>query len=287
MASQKKPLHYPVLFSVVRALFLIAGPFVPRLFARWGIYLWGKTHRPAWRPWEIAIIDQAQSDTLEVEDQTIATYVWGEGTESILLAHGWNSRASHFKNYIEQLTSTGYRVIGFDAVGHGHSCGNWTSVIAYQAILKTMQAHFGPFHAVIGHSFGGFCLPHALTQGLQTDKAILIATPDTMKWLFERFTKILMAPQPVKQAMKLFVEKRFGSDFWDKYSVPENAGQLGHIPALILHDNDDPGVSVELAQNNHRAWPGSKLVITRELGHHRVLRHPSAVKPILEFIKAS
>ena len=132
-----------------------------------------------------------------------------------------------------------------------------------------------------------FCLPHALTQGLQTDKAILIATPDNMQWLFERFCRILGAPKAVKQAMKQLIEKRFGSDFWIKYSVPENASQLGDVPALIVHDNDDPGVSVELAQNNHQAWPGSKLVLTNKLGHHRVLRHPTAIKPVLEFIQAS
>jgi len=42
---------------------------------------------------------------------------------------------------------------------------------------------------------------------------------------------------------------------------------------------------LELAETIHDCWPNSRLVITHKLGHHRVLRHPSALKPVIEFIQ--
>ena len=284
-----------LLFALIRVLFQSVGRILPGLFARWAIQLWGKAERLPWRSWERAIIDKASQEMLQVDGETVCTYVWAEtGGESphetrrsILLAHGWNSRASHFKNYIQRLTGLGYRVVGFDAIGHGNSSGNWTSVIGYQATLAAVDNRYGPFHAVMGHSFGGFCIPHALankSQPLRSARAVLIAAPDNMAWLYERFMRILKAPTPVKLAVRRQLEKRFGEDFWDRYSVPTNATRLGHIPALIVHDVDDPGVPLELAQVNHEAWPHSELLVTHKLGHHRALRHPSAVNPIIDFI---
>lgn len=272
-------------FQTIRGLFQSIGRISPNLFARWGIWLWGKSHRLAWRPWEITILEQSTRESLDIGNEKVCVYIWGGGQHTILLAHGWNSRASHFKNYIERLSAIGYRVIGFDAIGHGHSSGNWTSVADYQAVLSAIHERYGPFHTVIGHSFGGFCLPYALNHTLKSDKAVLLATPDTLRWLFDRFTGILQTPESVTQAMQRLVEKRFGDDCWEKYSVSPNARQLGHIPALIVHDENDPGVPLQLAQANHQAWPQSRLIITHKLGHHRVLRHPSAINPVIEFIR--
>ena len=272
-------------FRAIRVLFQSMGRIAPSLFARWGIWLWGKSHRLPWRPWEITILDQSTREVLDIADEKVCVYTWGKGQHTILLAHGWNSRASHFKNYIERLSATGYRVIAFDAIGHGHSSGHWTSVVGYQAVMKAVHESYGPFHTIIGHSFGGFCIPYALNHNFKCDKAVLLATPDTLRWLFDRFIGILQAPKPVIKAMERLVEKRFGKDCWEVYSVPPNASQLGSVPALIVHDQHDPGVPLELAQINHQAWPRSRLIITRKLGHHRVLRHPSAITPVIEFIQ--
>jgi len=247
--------------------------------------LWGRVHRLPWRAWEVAIIDQSSREVLDVASERISTYLWGEGKHTILLVHGWDSRASHFKKHIEHLTHMGYRIAGFDAIGHGHSSGKWASVADFQAALQAMNKRYGPFHTIIGHSFGGFCIPYALNHGVRAERAVLIATPDTLEWLFERFTRILQAPEPVRLAMKQLIEQRFGDDCWVRYSVAQNANRLGHIPALIVHDENDPGVPLELAQVIQEAWPQSRLVITKRLGHHRVLRHPSAINPVIEFIQ--
>jgi len=280
MKSRK---HLP--FAVTRFLFRHMGKCCPALFARWGLHLWGKTHRPPWRPWELKILQAARREFIHIENKKVAIYHWGQGKQRILLLPGWNSRASHFRNYIEQLSALGYEVTGIDPVGHGHSSGNWTNIRQYLAAIQTVSNKYGPFHAVIGHSFGGFCIPYALNRFNFAGKAVLLATPNNLMWLFERFARILQIPAAVREQMQRRVEQLLGTDCWQVYSVAEQARHLAHKPALIVHDDEDSGVPISLARENQAAWPGSRLLITHRLGHHRVLRHPSAVKPVIEFIK--
>jgi pimeloyl-ACP methyl ester carboxylesterase len=220
-----------------------------------------------------------------VENERIAIYHWGQGKQRVLLLPGWNSRASHFKNYIEQLTNLGYSVTGIDPVGHGNSSGNWTNLHQYLAVIHAISIEDGPYDIVIGHSFGGFCIPYALNHFKIANKAVLLATPNNLKWLFDRFTRILRAPSSVCRQMQLQTETFLGVDCWHEHAIATQARHLRHIPALIVHDQHDDGVPLSLARDNHAAWKGSQLLVTHKLGHHRVLRHPSAVKSVIAFIQ--
>jgi len=273
-----------LLFTSTRLLFRHAGNCYPALFARWGLHLWGKTNRPPWRSWELRILKSGRREFISIENEKVALYHWGHGGQKILLLPGWNSRASHFRNYIERLTARGYEVIGLDPVGHGHSSGSWTNIRQYLAVIQVVGDKYGPFHAIIGHSFGGFCTPYALNRFNLSSKAVLLATPNNLMWLFERFTGILQAPASVREQMQHQVEQLLGDDCWQEYSVTEQAKHLAHRPAMIVHDIEDIGVPVSHARKNQAAWPQSRLLVTRKLGHHRVLRHPSAVKPVIQFI---
>ena len=273
------------LYTAIRYAYKYAGSCCPGIFARWGIRLWGITHRPHWRQWEHNIIDTSRRETISIDNEKVALYIWGNGKQKILLLPGWNSRASHFRNYIEQLSNLGYRVIGLDPVGHGHSSGKWTSLKQYLSTIESVNEHHGPFHAVIGHSFGGFCIPYSLHHYRLADRAVLLATPISLEWLFERFTSILQAPNGVCLQMRRRVEQLLGENCWQEHVLTSQAPHLDHIPALIVHDAEDPGVPLSHAREIHASWSGSRLLVTSKLGHHRVLRHPSAIKPVIEFIQ--
>lgn len=275
-----------LLLTTIRHVFKYAGSCCPGLFARWGMRLWGKTHRPNWRQWEHNIIRTARRESVNVDSENVALYFWGSGRQKILLLPGWNSRASHFRNYIEQLSSLGYQVIGLDPVGHGHSSGKWASLRQYLSAIEMISKQHGPFHAVIGHSFGGFCIPYSLHHyGLAT-KAVLLASPVSLEWLFDRFTTILQAPASVRLQMRHRVEQLLGENCWQEHRITEQASRLDHIPALIIHDADDPGVPLSHAREIQAGWHGSRLLVTEKLGHHRVLRHPTAIKPVIRFLQA-
>lgn len=173
--------------AIVRILFKYTGLCCPGLAARWGIYLWGKTSRPDWRDWEHKILSAARPEVLTGKHAKISTYCWGHDRKKILLLPGWNSRASHFRSFIERLSSAGYQVVGMDPPGHGQSSGNGTNIRQYLDSIRDVYEFYGPFHAVIGHSFGGFCIPFALGRFPLANKAILLATPISLDWLFDRF----------------------------------------------------------------------------------------------------
>ncbi len=286
-AHAKKP-AYDSLTHVIYALsqwyFSSIGRLWPKLSARLGVYLWGKSWRPRWREWEHHILSQATRTDLSLGKHKVATYRWGDGEQKILLVHGWNSRASHFRSYIAALTKRGYSVLGLDAIGHGNSSGNWTNIIQYLEAIELVRQHYGDFHAVIGHSFGGFSLPRAINDGLQCDKAVILAAPDSMEWLFCRFVRMARIHPLIEDAMRKRVSEMLDDCDWEHYSPLTNAPKLAHIQSLILIDTDDVAVEVETARNLHQHWPDSELLITSGLGHQKILRHRNALKPVLKFI---
>lgn len=273
-----------LLHLTARTYFSTLGQWAPDLSAKLGIHLWGRTSRPKWRDWEQQILAKARRTDLKSGRHRIATYCWGDGDKKILLIHGWNSRASHFRNYIASLTRRGYCIVGFDAIGHGHSDGNWTNILQYLEVIQAVRQQYGDFYAVIGHSFGGFSIPKAINDGLVYQKAVLLGTPDSMAWLFDRFVDMAHIHPRIVHAMRERVSHMLGRTDWEYYSPLNNAPQLAHIDALILIDQDDAAIEVTSAEKLQKCWPNSRLVVTRGLGHQKILRHRHALKPVLKFI---
>lgn len=275
----------PLVYRLVQIYFQTFAEWMPGISARIGLYFWGKTSRPVWRDWELELLNEASSQRIKIGRHTVAVHQWGNTTNpKILLVHGWNSRASHFRNYIHALLDKGFCVIGFDAIGHGHSTGHWTNALQYLQILKQLNTDLGPFHTAIGHSFGGFVIPLAIRGGLQCQKAVILAAPDSLSWLFDRYVNMVNMKSRTRSALQKRVSRMLDTDRWETYSIEHNAALLRGIPALILIDEDDPAVEVETARRYQHHWPGSELIITQRLGHQKVLRHSDAIQPVLKFI---
>jgi pimeloyl-ACP methyl ester carboxylesterase len=56
------------------------------------------------------------------------------------------------------------------------------------------------------------------------------------------------------------------------------------VRVLVVHDADDREVPVADAEAIHAAWPGTRLHVTRGLGHRRVLSDPAAVAVMVEHL---
>ena len=56
--------------------------------------------------------------------------------------------------------------------------------------------------------------------------------------------------------------------------------------ALFVHDQDDQEVDFEHLRMLHQAWPGSRVLATHGLGHHRVLKAPEVIAAAVEFAAA-
>ena len=171
-----------------------------------------------------------------------------------------------------------------DPPGHGLSSGNRSNIRQYLQAIEAVHQHYGHFHAVIGHSFGGFCIPFALNSSRLATRAVLLATPVSLQWLFTRFCNIIQATPVVRRHMELETRQLLGDDCWANFDIPLQARNLSGTPALILHDVNDTGVPAEHARKINASWPRSRLLLTHNLGHQRILRHPSSVKAAIEFI---
>lgn len=227
---------------------------------------------------------QARQISIPHHDGPLAVYQWGEGSETILLLHGWSGRGPQMGAFVEPLIEQGYRVVAFDAPGHGRTPGNSSSIFRMNDALRAVVKEIGPVKAVIAHSFGVMLLAYALKHSdFKTAKAICISSPTTPLFLVDIFCQVLQINDELKQSFLRRVEQQFSNDVWQQLSADENVRQIS-IPALIIHDQDDLDVPSHLGEQLASAWPNAELHITKGLGHRRILRNKDVIELVTNFI---
>ena len=58
------------------------------------------------------------------------------------------------------------------------------------------------------------------------------------------------------------------------------------LPILLIHDQNDRQVPVAEAARAAHMLPGAELMVTRGLGHNRLLADPAVVTAIVDFVAA-
>ncbi|MCK4951920.1 MAG: alpha/beta hydrolase, partial [Gammaproteobacteria bacterium] len=265
---------------------LISGPgrWMPSLACYWVWRFWTSTYRFTAPAREITWRKQAKQSFIKQpgsHEQKICVYQWGEGPV-ILLVHGWNGRATQLAASVDGLVAAGYKVIGFDAPGHGQSDGNQTHIIEVCEIMAELNELYGPVHGIIAHSFGVPCSVLALNESIKPEKIVCISSPLSVHWLLDKFCEHLECPASVKQAIERKMKKQFGKDIWPRLKTDELAKTLT-CPALIIHDRNDSNIPWEHGQTLSDHWPDSRLLLTDRLGHRRILHNPTVIKQIVTF----
>jgi pimeloyl-ACP methyl ester carboxylesterase len=276
-----------LLGGVLRA----AGTVSPQLGGRLAFRLFRHPGpRAKVRGGERDLLDQAQAELLPLRGQDIAVYRWGDGTRPVLMLHGWSSRGSRYTPLVPGLAAAGYTAVTFDAPGHGRSSGRSTDIRTYAAIAGRLIEQYGPFEAVIGHSFGALTAFHALRDpGVSAARLATIGSPSDFDYLPTRFARQLGLGGRLEAELRRRTEGYFAdeADVWHRFSATYRPADLP-IPMLVVHDEDDAVVDYSQA---HRivAAHGSKarLVTTRGLGHHRILAAPAVVEQVLDFVTAA
>ncbi|MGC0421836.1 alpha/beta fold hydrolase [Embleya sp. AB8] len=232
----------------------------------------------------------ASTDTLEVAGKRVVVYRWGDGAEPVLLAHGWQSRASRFAPFVAGLRARGMTPIGFDAPGHGDSGGTGTTVLEYAEIARQLQDRHGDFRAVLAHSFGVLGAFQALRSGVRADRVVAVGGVCDVEYLLDRFSAVLGLDDRVKALLRARADARLlapETDIWRRFSASYDAERL-RVPILVVHDEDDDTVAIEQGRRLAAAHPGrAELFATRGLGHHRVLGDAAVVAEVLRFLDAA
>lgn len=260
--------------------------FTPRLATSAAYALWLSSGFPKQvHPREQAVIDEATRSKLRVNGNRIALYTWGDGPNPVLLTHGWRGRAAEFADVVQELRRDDRTVIAFDAPGHGAS-GGWTpDVRDFAAVINGLSDRYGPFEAMVGHSFGTLASALAIRNGVQTGRLVSIGGVAELRYVFTGISGFMKLNQRTFAGLERRIERgqfREIPDFWNAMSA--TAAPL-EVPLLIIHDRDDTWVPYAQAELLAAAHPDtSRTLLTSGLNHHRVMRDQLVLDAITQFL---
>lgn len=212
----------------------------------------------------------------------VVVYHYGTSEKKILLVHGWSGRGTQLVKIADALLEAGYSTISFDAPAHGKSGGKTTLMLEFIATILELEKQFGPFEGAVGHSLGGMSLLNAMKQGLKINRLVTIGSGDIVQDIIDDFTYKLRMKHKVSNQIRLYFENRFGKSM-DSFSAYLSAKEI-EIPVLVIHDNDDDEVPVKCGIHIHKYLQNGQLMITKGLGHRKILGDEQVVESTTNFI---
>lgn len=266
----------------LRTAFRTVGTVAPGVAARWAETIFCTPPRHEARSADEAFIATGRRFGVRWEREELAAWEWGRGP-TVMLVHGWGSRAGRFAAVASALVEAGFRVVAYDAPAHGISSGRFASLPEFARALRAVAVAAGPVYGLVGHSLGGAAASLALHDGLAASRAVLIAPPADVVVFSHAFATHVGLPPRAHAAMRRNLETRLRMR-WDDIHIPTLAPRL-RAPVLVIHDREDPDVPYRHAEEIVRAWPEAKLVTTTGLGHRAIVKDPAVVRATVEFLR--
>ena len=234
-------------------------------------------------------LEGTTENSIPFEGTRLVTYEWS-GDRALLLAHGWGSRASHMALLGRGLARKGYRVVAFDGPAHGRSRqpggSPLTSGFAFGRAIHAVAEALGPFDAVVGHSVSASAAVWtAVGVGLlsshriHVEKIVLLSCPPGINQFILNFCA---RNGGSFEELKHGLEVEF-SCCTDDYEVASLLPRIG-LPILMVHDESDEEAPFRTAVDAAREVEGVQLVLTRGLGHGRVLASRETLRAALSFL---
>ncbi len=271
------PITLRVVGSALTALDVVAPSLAERLAAR--LFL---TPRRVPSPTsEAASRQRADRESRLVASHMITVRSWGAGP-AILLLHGWEGRGTQLGALAESLAREGYRVIAPDFPAHGDSPGRRTNLLEFAAIVEALIGAEQPV-AIVAHSFGAAATTVALRDAAFDGRLVYLSPPEDFAFFTETFGRMLGITDDLAKRMERTIERQFGID-WSHLRGTALAPQMS-APLLVIHDEDDLDVPARFGRDLAAVWPDASLMLTRKLGHRRILRDPAVIAATIEFIE--
>ena len=211
----------------------------------------------------------------------LAAWRWGSGPV-VLLAHGFEGSPRQFGALIEALVARGYAAVALDMPAHGASVGSEASPASFARAVDQALGALGPVHAIVGHSLGAAASLHTVAQRGGVGRIALISSPSALERVLRGFAGALKLSRRGADAFIASVERQVGQPAAD-FDVKRIAPLLA-LPILLIHDQNDRQVPVIEAARAAHMLPGAELLVTRGLGHNRLLADPTVVNAVVEFV---
>lgn len=263
--------------SIARAAFGVCSLLAPKTAARYAYKLWFRTQRHPLPAEERDLLqDSTRSEVAWADGRSVQTYTWGEGPSDkpvALLVHGWRGRAAQFHRVIAFLAARGYRVVAFDAPGHGASHGDTADLPAFVAAFRAVHQACGPVSLSVGHSMGAAAMGRAMEDGARVAQCVMIAPPCSLSHVVDRQCRdIGLGTQARLHFRELFVAS-YGPGVWDRYDVRMLRNMAPEPTTVtIIHDENDKEIPCEWGLLISQHLPRSRFIKTAGLGHRRILR---------------
>jgi pimeloyl-ACP methyl ester carboxylesterase len=291
----------PIALKVIRGVFGAAELVSPRLGGWLGFELFCRTPNPSVLSEgerkavgrAADLMAEARHHRLKVGSNCVAVHEFRpeaghSAAGTVLVVHGWRSRTEYMRALIEGCRSAGFRVISLDLPGHGASSGRRLNLVSAVAAAHAAGEWFGPFEAVIGHSFGGAIAANAVAgavdgiASLETKRLVMIAAPNALSEVFEGFRRQVNLGRRSATAVDDRIRRLSGHGL----AHFTGAKQLARLrtPTLVVHAPDDAEVSAEDARRLGAAGDHVRLVWAEGLGHRRILSDPGVVQQVVGFV---
>ena len=231
------------------------------------------------RPPPVLALPEAD-ERIDLGDGLVA-WRWGAGPK-VLLVHGFEGNRTQFGAVIEALVSRGFAAIALDVPAHGESAGGEVTAVKFVAAIERTLDHLGPVYAVVGHSMGGAMSLFSIAHRGGASRVALVSAPSSLKRELQRFARLVGLSKRGAAAFIASVENHVGRPA-DDFDVRHIAGKV-KLPLLLIHDQTDRRVPVAEAAHAAHVLPGAELMVTRGLGHNRLLADPKVVVAILDFV---
>jgi len=240
------------------------------------------------------LMNEAEKFSITVNDEyfthkhlLINGFKWGTGKHTVLITHGWGSKAADFTEMITALKDNPLlTIIAFDAPANGSSDGELANLLLFVAAVKQVVHKFGPPNVAIGHSFGAMANVVALQQVAIAPKLLISLTPFIL--LQENFIASMNAAGVLPAAQDMFLDS-----FEKTYGVPAsyyNLNRLYQFDAALNHwlayDEHDTTLPYAYLQEFLTHNPSIKTKNYDNAGHAAIVKNPELIADIIMQIDA-
>lgn len=274
-----------VLIALARVLGLLSRP-APRLAARLALRLTRLTKRRRPPGANVARLPR-EVDRVRVGDEESVLHRFDQGVAvdapRALLVHGWNSHAGDWGTLSRSLQAQGVRVYAADMPGHGAASGRSSSLPRFVRALRAIEAAHGPFDVWIGHSMGANAALAAYARRHHEGggRLVLVSPLVSPRRALQGFARAFGLSATATEIYLQEVERdeRMTLDELDGTRIARRVD----APALVIHDADDRMIAAADAQVLARCFNAGRLLLTRGLGHRRILDDGAVVREITAF----
>lgn len=236
---------------------------------------------------DAAVMSQARRWRAPYGQGTLQVYDWDAKASAsdalprtVLLVHGWSSRASQLAPFVEPLRSRGFRVVAFDGPSHGESDGRRSHLPEFAFALEALAGQLGPLYGVVGHSLGTAATTLALSRSMRAERLAYVAPPEDLAGYLARLARLLGFRSGIAARTQRRLEARIGVDF--EAARGRCLGPDRSEPLWVAHDLEDREVAFAEGEALFEAWAGPKQRLeTQGLGHNRLLRASEVIDGVI------